>query len=1058
MTGQHDNGGERDRQLHQILLAYLKAVEKGQRPDRRELLDSHPEFASELAEFFASHDQVDAWAAPLLLVGQVVAVATPPPEETPSVGVEAEGSEAPLRAGTFGDYELLEELGQGGMGVVYKARQKSLHRLVALKMIRAGGRACHADVQRFRTEAEAAASLDHPHIVPIYEVGELEGQPYFTMKLVSGRKLAEQLPCLMQDPRATARLLVAVAQAVHHAHQRGILHRDLKPSNILLDAEGRPHVTDFGLAKRVEVDSSLTQSGLLVGTPSYMAPEQASGQRGAITTATDIYGLGALLYALLTGRPPFRGETILDTLEQVKQREPEPPSASNRQVDRDLETICLKCLQKESRDRYGSALALADDLKQWLAGEPIQARPISHRERVWRWCWRNPALAVLMTAVILLLLAGTTVSSYFALQANQRALDALQQKERADDNAAKAQANLDIAYRVLDDVYMDISEQSLPIFRALPKERRFLEKALTFYENIAKQQGTDRRVRQQTGLAYLRIGSIQAMLGQEAKAKENYRKALELFDGLVAEFPDDPESRHHLARCLIVPGTRASGPYEERKAKEQALLRAIDLLKGLANQFSANADYQHDLAEGYRNLSELLDQHKDEREKVLRLALGIRQKLAEEHPGEPNYWQGLGDSLSMLGFQSMNAGKLEEAEKHFRRSLDVRKKVADDFPSLRIHRYFLHHGYRGVAVVLQSMGRLQEAEENLRQALTISKNAVDDFPGAPGIRLAYFHRWYQLANLLEQMRRFEEGEQAYREAQAILKHVTRDHQAFVLNNHLIQDYPAFALKNLGPRDPSKLLPGGDPGLIELNSFLLAISPFHFEAYLQRGYAYERAWELQKAVGDYTMALALMPSGYKGHGDVLYARSCTYRRLQERSRADADMLTIAQLDLELRPEPVYSWPYPFNSLATRYLTGAEPQRDPNKALPLALKAAKLRPNYCVYLNTLGLTFYRMGEYSAAMENLQHSLRASKGETAAINYFVLAMCHARRDEATKAKDCYERAVHLLEEQQGKLHPRWKKELDAFRDEAKALLQARKIGGEMLKGWNGLAGPLA
>ena len=210
------------------------------------------------------------------------------------------------------------------MGVVYKAFQKSLNRLVALKMIRAGGLACRADLLRFRTEAEAAASLDHPHIVPIYEVGELEGQPYFTMKLVSGRSLAEDLSRFRSDPRATARLLVTVAQAVHHAHQRGILHRDLKPSNILLDGEGQPLVTDFGLAKRVEVDSHLTESGLLVGTPSYMAPEQAAAHKG-VGPAADVYALGAILYELLTGRPPFLGETAMETLLQVVQEYPVRP-------------------------------------------------------------------------------------------------------------------------------------------------------------------------------------------------------------------------------------------------------------------------------------------------------------------------------------------------------------------------------------------------------------------------------------------------------------------------------------------------------------------------------------------------------------------------------------------------------------------------------------------------------------------------------------------------------------------------------------------------------------
>jgi tRNA A-37 threonylcarbamoyl transferase component Bud32 len=375
---------EREQRWGQVLVACLEALENEPAPDRHGLLARYPEFAAELEQFFAQREHVGQAVSPL---GTVV-------------------REPGTLPRSFGPYELLEEIGQGGMGVVYKARQKSLNRLVALKMIRAGGLACRADLQRFRTEAEAAASLDHPHIVPIYEVGELEGQPYFTMKLVSGRRLAEHLPRFMNDPRASAQLLIAVAQAVHHAHQRGILHRDLKPSNILLDAEGRPHVTDFGLAKRLEVDSSLTQSGLLVGTPSFMAPEQATGQRGAITTATDVYGLGAVLYMLLTGRPPFRGESVLDTLEQVKQREPEPPSASNRQVDRDLETMCLKCLQKEPRNRYDSALALAEDLEHWLTGEPIRARPTSRRERIWRWCRRNPVVASLTAAVLLLFVAG----------------------------------------------------------------------------------------------------------------------------------------------------------------------------------------------------------------------------------------------------------------------------------------------------------------------------------------------------------------------------------------------------------------------------------------------------------------------------------------------------------------------------------------------------------------------------------------------------------------------------------------------------------------------------
>src|SRR5947209_9967488 len=223
------------------------------------------------------------------------------------------------------------------------------------------------------------------------------------MKLIEGGSLDRQLARFSAEPKAAARLLAAVARAVHHAHQRGILHRDLKPGNVLVDAAGQPHVTDFGLAKRVEVDSSLTQSGVLIGTPSYMAPEQTSGVRGAITTATDVYGLGAVLYAMLTGQPPFRGDHVLETLRQVREQEPQSPSAVNPRVDRDLATITLKCLRKEPEQRYASAAALAEDLEHWLKGEPIQARPLGRAARLRRWCRRNPVVASLTAAAAVLL-------------------------------------------------------------------------------------------------------------------------------------------------------------------------------------------------------------------------------------------------------------------------------------------------------------------------------------------------------------------------------------------------------------------------------------------------------------------------------------------------------------------------------------------------------------------------------------------------------------------------------------------------------------------------------
>jgi predicted Ser/Thr protein kinase len=274
----------------------------------------------------------------------------------------------------FGDYELLEELARGGMGVVYRARQVRPSRIVALKVILAGRFASEQDLQRFRFEAEVLANLDHSNVVPIYEVGEFDGQHYFSMKLIEGGSLADLGPRFIDHPQSSAQLLAIIARAVHYVHQRGILHRDLKPANILLDALSQPFVTDFGLARPIGGRSDLTQSGAILGTPSFMAPEQAAGRKEMVTTATDVYGLGAILYALLTGRPPFQADTPAEVLRHVVEQKPVSPRLIRSGIETELETICLHCLKKEPRERYGSAESVAQELERWLVGAPIRAR------------------------------------------------------------------------------------------------------------------------------------------------------------------------------------------------------------------------------------------------------------------------------------------------------------------------------------------------------------------------------------------------------------------------------------------------------------------------------------------------------------------------------------------------------------------------------------------------------------------------------------------------------------------------------------------------------------
>src|SRR5215831_17955115 len=315
----------------------------------------------------------------------------------------------------FGPYELLEEVAHGGMGIVYRARQTQVSRVVAVKLMAAGQFAAPDFVKRFRTEAEAAASLDHPNIVPIYEVGECEGQPFFSMKFVEGGSLAARISNeKFQIAQHEAAALVAkLARAVHYAHQRGILHRDIKPGNVLLDAQGEPQLTDFGLAKLVERDSTFTRTMAMLGTPSYMSPEQARGEAKQLTTAVDVYGLGAVFYELLTGQPPFAGGTTMETVRQVLEKEPRRPSALKAGTDRDLETICLKCLEKDPARRYGSAEGLAEDLESWLNHEPILARRSTPPERLIKWMRRNPKIATL--AVLLNLVLGLGVAGILVI-------------------------------------------------------------------------------------------------------------------------------------------------------------------------------------------------------------------------------------------------------------------------------------------------------------------------------------------------------------------------------------------------------------------------------------------------------------------------------------------------------------------------------------------------------------------------------------------------------------------------------------------------------------------
>ncbi|MFO1500395.1 MAG: serine/threonine-protein kinase [Verrucomicrobiota bacterium] len=371
-----------------------------------------------------------------------------------------QASSGSRRLDDFGDYQLLDEIGRGGMGVVFRARQVSLNRIVAVKMLKFGAFTREEYVARFRKEAEAAATLRHPNIVAIHDSGECAGEHYYSMEFIEGKSLADWSGGQPLEPRRAAGLMCPIASAVQHAHSRGILHRDLKPSNILLDQEDQPHVSDFGLARRMDENSSLTMSGQAFGSPNYMAPEQAAGERGRVSVRSDLWSLGAVLYYLLTARPPFAGPTIAETIRALHDDEPARPRLLNSSIPTDLETICLKCLEKEPGKRYCSAQDFAEDLGRFLRHEPISARPIARVERAWRWCRRKPALAgALGTAGVLLLslLIGSPIAVYRVSHERSRAEKgefAARQKAYASDMNRAQQAiqadEFDLALRLLD--------------------------------------------------------------------------------------------------------------------------------------------------------------------------------------------------------------------------------------------------------------------------------------------------------------------------------------------------------------------------------------------------------------------------------------------------------------------------------------------------------------------------------------------------------------------------------------------------------------------------------
>jgi serine/threonine protein kinase/tetratricopeptide (TPR) repeat protein len=730
--------------MGQVADEFLRRQESGERPDVEEYVARHPEAAELLRKVLASL-QVLEWSQS-----------------------RGESGAAPggLTADVLGDFRLLREIGRGGMGVVYEAEQISLGRRVALKVLPFAATMDPRQLQRFHNEARAAAGLEHPHIVPVYGVGCERGLHYYAMKFIDGRSLADFLieqrnsassgaPMLTKletsiSQRAASKCDTVVAkvdtthtfrdysyfrriaewgiqaaEALEYAHSLGIVHRDIKPANLLVDASGRLWVADFGLC-RTSSDAGLTMSGDLLGTLRYMSPEQAQAKHDLVDHRSDVYSFGATLYELLTLQPAFGGANRLVVLRQIGEIEPAPARKLNTHIPRDLETIVLRCLEKDPTGRYPSAKELADDLRRFLVGEPVRARRVRPWEKAGKWVRRRPTLTALVAVVILSVVA--LVAGLFWHNNQLRAEAEKTARER--DSARKAQRS---ARRAVNDMYSRVGEEWLADAPHMTEvQREFLTKALDFYEETVRDPGAEPEDRLELGRAHRRIPHLRTSY-THADIEKHYREAVRILEGLVAEFPDNPEYRLELVRSWSQLGHFLLNT-DQMLESEQVLNRATAEVERLQQADSENPEYRLELATAKDSQVTLfirtgrLQSAKD-------IAMQSRHQarwLVDHSPTVILYREVLATTSYRLGLVLREMNQLIEAEKCFREILDQLEPLAKQSPTRLSLRLLLAFAWRGLAgVLLEDAGTLDKAEQAMVRAVSLRRRSLEDYPTHP---------------------------------------------------------------------------------------------------------------------------------------------------------------------------------------------------------------------------------------------------------------------------------------------------------------------------------------
>jgi tetratricopeptide (TPR) repeat protein/tRNA A-37 threonylcarbamoyl transferase component Bud32 len=843
-------------------------------------------------------------------------------EFTPSLGDPAAAGELEPSAQPTGErsaasptalprvpgYVILEELGRGGMGVVYKARQARLNRVVALKMVLAGAHASSHQLARFHAEAEAVAQLQHPNIVQIFEVGDRNGLPFFSLEFVEGGSLADKIDGKPRPPREAAETVEVLAQAMAVAHQHGIIHRDLKPANVLLTKDDLPKITDFGLAKRIEGDSDLTKSGILMGSPSYMSPEQARGKPQEIGPLSDLYSLGVILYELLTGRPPFVGTSLLETLDQVRNQEPVPPSRLQPKVPHDLETICLKCLQKEAGKRYASCTALADDLHRFSTGEPIRARPVGRAERLGRWCRRNPRVAALsgVVAVLFGLLTASAIAIGMRLSREREAVAETRKiaGERLDRAAAAiAAGDSQRAGDLLQQANLPMLNRS-PELADIRSQMRELQEQVDVYAEFKKILDQAR---------FSCFGS----LSQKKEGQRYCRRLVELYDQIethtgaaasgLPPLNDEQQRRFNedvfdafLIAAIVERDLAENG---EESLQKQAAQRALDLLNR-ANKVvpDSKAFYANRCA----CWGKLGDPERDAADR--KRAKAIVPTTAVDH-----FWHGFANHLR--GDQALRKGDRKAAEKWYREEL----AEYADFLRLRPDHFW---GYFNWSLAHVQLGDWQEALFGFTACIRLRP----DFPWS------YNNR----GNMLLRLKRYD---LAIEDCTAAL---ARDEHYFAAYENRGLAYLAQGKNEQALRDFNRAI---------------ELKPKHAPLYMHRATTYRRMNRLTEALPDADHAVAL-----NGNNAQAYSTRAGIRMAARQYAPARDDYSAA---LALAPRAA-------NILQDRTLLNWMHLKDFDAAVADAEQLAKLQPRNPVPHRILGSIYLGRRHYDKALDAFKKAL--------------------------------------------------------------------------------------